>query len=84
MAVKVNPEVWNKIDHNTGSALEHLGFSVDSIKMTIELNVSKKQKILNLCQKVLKCNIITIRQIAELIGILVSSLPGVEFSKLFY
>ncbi|CAB3991521.1 Hypothetical predicted protein, partial [Paramuricea clavata] len=53
--------------------------------MTVTLTPDKKAKLIRLCQKFLRPNtLFTIRQVASLIGSLVSSFPGVEFGPLHY
>ena len=62
-----------------------LGFIVNSLDMTISLfTTEKKTSLLELCHKIMQSNQITIRDLAGLIGKLVSSFPGVAYSPLFY
>jgi hypothetical protein len=65
--------------------LEFLGFLLNSVTMTVTLTPDKKAKRIRMCQKILRPNtLFTIRQVASLIGSLVSSFPGVEFGPLHY
>ena len=65
--------------------IEFLGFLLNSVTMTVTLTPDKKAKLIRLCQKFLRPNtLFTIRQVASLIGSLVSSFPGVEFGPLHY
>ena len=65
--------------------IEFLGFLLDSTSMTVRLTSPKRDKLVQMCQKFLQPNkLYTIRQVASLIGSLVSSFPGVEFGPLHY
>ena len=65
--------------------IEFLGFLLDSSTMTVRLTSTKNHKLVQMCQKFLQPNKnFTIRQVASLIGSLVSSFPGVEFGPLHY
>ena len=58
--------------------LEHLGFVLNSINMTVSLAGEKIDSITRLAQDILRRPTYSIREAAELIGTLVSSSPGVE------
>jgi hypothetical protein len=65
--------------------IEFLGFVLNSILMIVKLTDRKAAKILNLC--LLFCHkdkAFTIREVASLIGSLISSCPGVEYGRLHY
>eukprot|EP00794_Sanderia_malayensis_P002379 gene2379-2742_t len=65
--------------------IEYLGFSLNSVLMTVELTDQKATKIYELCKQFYNKNkMFTIRQVSSLIGSLTSSLPGVEFGQLHY
>ena len=64
--------------------LEHLGFVLDSANMTVSLTQNKREKLKNKCRHILKAERNTIRDVAELIGILVASFTGVEYGRLHY
>ena len=57
--------------------LTFLGFVLDSIAMTVTPTAEKVQRILSVCATLLKTQIPTIKQVAEVIGILVSNFRGV-------
>ena len=59
--------------------LTFLGFVLDSIAMTVTLTEEKLQRILSVCASLLKTQMPTIRQVAEVIGILVSNFPGAQY-----
>ena len=64
--------------------LTFLGFVLDSIAMTVMLTEEKVQRILSICASLLKTQMPTIRQVAEVIGILVSNFPGAQYGPLPY
>lgn len=65
--------------------IEFLGFILDSTNMTVCLTTKKREKISQLCLEFRQPNkYFTIRQVAMLIGTLVSSFPGVEYGPLYY
>ena len=64
--------------------LEHLGFVLNSVDMTVSLPTRKVDNLIRKCKHVLNAVRLTIRELAELIGILVSSFTAVEFGRLHY
>ena len=64
--------------------LEFLGFLLNSHTMTVTLTSKKVTKIVAACEHLLKQRSITIRELASLIGTLVSTVPGVELGPLHY
>ena len=64
--------------------LTFLGFVLDSIAMTVTLMEERVERILSVCVTLLKTQMPTIRQVAEVIGILVSNSPGAQFGPLQY
>ena len=65
--------------------IEFLGFLLDSASMMVRLTSPKRDKLVQMCQKFLQPNKLnTIRQVASLIGSLVSSFPRIEFGPLHY
>ena len=64
--------------------LTFLGFVLDSIAMTVTPTGEKVQRILSVCATLLKTRLPTIKQVAEVIGILVSNFPGAQFGPLHY
>ena len=82
LGFKIHPE---KSVTLPSQCIEFLGFLLNSVSMTVTLTPKKKQKLRQLCQRFLRPNtLFTIRQVASLIGSLVSSFPGVEFGPLHY
>ena len=64
--------------------LQHLGFVLNSINMTVSLTREKIDSITRLAQDILHRPTCSIREVAQLIATLVSSSPGVEYGPLFY
>ena len=64
--------------------LTFLGFVQDSNAMTVMLTEEKVLGILSVCASLLKTQMPTIRQVAEVIGILVSNFPGAQYRPLHY
>ena len=64
--------------------LEFLGFLMNSNSMTICLPPRKAITVKQACENLLNQSNPTIREVARVIGLLVSSLPGVQFGELHY
>lgn len=69
---------------NPTTKIEFLGFILDSVTMTVRLTKARIDKILKCCEQILCLVWVTIRQVAELIGLMVSSFQGVELAPLYY
>lgn len=61
-----------------------LGFVLNSVTMTVKLTHDKCQKVTHACSSLLQKSEMTILEVAQVIGYLVSSLPGVQYGKLHY
>jgi hypothetical protein len=61
-----------------------LGFILNTTEMSVKLTGEKVQKRILDCKKLLRRKTVTIRQVAQVIGFLVSSIPGVQYGKLHY
>ena len=64
--------------------IEFLGFLLNSILMTIRLPPTKAAHVRTTCQNLLLKTEMTIRETAQVIGLIVSSLPAVQFGELYY
>ena len=64
--------------------LKFLGFLLNSNSMTIRLPPRKAINVRQACENLLNQSNPTIREVAQVIGLLVSSLPGVQFGELHY
>ena len=60
------------------------GFLSDSVNMKVFLAAEKRERIILACQQLLKRSVISIRKVAHVIGLLVSSLPAVQYGPLHY
>ena len=61
-----------------------LGFTVNSVDMTVTLTDEKILKIETLILQVLNSEKVTIREVARVIGYFISSLPAVRYGALYY
>ena len=64
--------------------LTFLGFVLDSAAMTVTPTGEKVERILSVCTTLLKTQIPTIKQVTEVISILVSNFPGAQYGPLHY
>ena len=64
--------------------IEHLGFILNSVNMTVSLTSTKKANLICKCRQVIQDPAPSIRAVAELIGIFVSSFTTMEFGRLHY
>ena len=64
--------------------IEHLSFVINYVKMTVTLTESKKHNLRVMISDVLNSHSITIRQIAQLVGELVSTFPASAYGPLYY
>ena len=64
--------------------LTFLGFVINSVEMTIKLTPEKANHLREACLKLLNTQHPTIRDVAQVIGLMVSSAPAVELCMLFY
>ena len=63
---------------------EFLGFIINSLTMTVRLSASKSTKVQKACKDLLKSKHISVRDVAHVIGLLVSNLRAVQFGELYY
>jgi len=62
----------------------YLGNIIDSESMVVYLPDDKKENIRNECRKLINKEVASIRHVAKVIGLIVSTFSAVEFGKLFY
>lgn len=62
----------------------YLGFILSTIDMTVRLTPEKIMKIKEKILTILRKQHVTIQEVAELVGKLVATFPGVTYGKLFY
>ena len=64
--------------------IEHLGLIIDTVSMKVKVNSDKCSNIISLCSSLRKMSNPTIRQVARVVGTMVSYIPGVEFGIMHY
>ena len=64
--------------------LVYLGFILNSTSMTVTLTTDKAYRLKSCCQNILDKRCVSIRTIAECVGLMVSSFPGVKLGQLYY
>ena len=65
-------------------SIEFLGFVLDSINMSVTLTSHKVMQIKKSCINLFNKNVVSIQELAEVIGQLVATEPGVWIAPLFY
>ena len=66
------------------TSIEFLGFIIDSVTMTVTLTLDKKEKLREFCAMMLTKKLVSIRQIASLLGKFTSSLLSVPAGRLHF
>ena len=61
-----------------------LGFVINSITMTIVLTPEKALKVCMACKKLLAQSECSMLEVSQVIGLLVTSLPAVQYGQLHY
>ena len=74
----------NKLVFIPTQTLVFLGFRLNSIDMTVSLTPEKASKLKSEVWCVLSCERPTIREIAQVIGLIISSFPGVMYGQLHF
>ena len=64
--------------------IKFLGFILNSITMTMRLPPRKANNVKEACENLLHEEKPTIREVAQVIGLIVTSLPGVQLGELHY
>lgn len=62
----------------------YLGFVINSINMTVRLTDKRKDALKQWATYIYNTTYNTIREVAKLVGLMVSSFPGVTFGPLYY
>ena len=81
LGFKVHPK---KSSFEPSTRIEFLGFVIDSVSMTIELTEKRKNKLIKACELVASNENVTIRILASLIGLMVSSMIAIPMGRLYY
>lgn len=77
----INPE---KSVLTPSKTIEFLAFILNSNEMSVKLTEAKAVKMIGICQNILKQKKLTIREVAQLIGKMVSTFPGNPYGPLYY
>ena len=64
--------------------IEFLGFTINSVDMKVRVNPRQTEKIVSACNSLMAISDTTIRHLAQVVGLLVASFPGVEAGPLYY
>ena len=64
--------------------IDFLGFTLNSINMTVKLTNEKAKVLRDLCIRLLSYKKPKIRTVATVVGKMVAAFPGVEFGQLYY
>jgi hypothetical protein len=64
--------------------LDYLGFTLISKTMRVTVTPGKKLKLIETCKELLTKEYPTIREVARVIGLLISNFPGVAMGPLYY
>ena len=64
--------------------LEFLGFIIDSTNMSIDLPHEKRTKIRVMCKKLVQKTTVSVREIAQLVGVLEAARPAISLAPLHY
>ncbi|CAB4016914.1 Hypothetical predicted protein [Paramuricea clavata] len=64
--------------------LDYLGFTLNSKTMRVTVTPGKKLKLIETCKELLTKEYPTIREVARVIGLLISNFPGVAMGPLYY
>ena len=64
--------------------LDILGFTIDSVAMTVSLKETKKKDLSNLISKTIAKTFIKIRKLSQVIEKIVAALPGSMYGALYY
>ena len=73
---------WEKSELRPSQEMEFLGMIINSTTMTVWLPKEKVQKLLNLCQDTLKQEVISLRNLASLIGKLQATSPAISMAPM--
>ena len=64
--------------------LIYLGFVLDSMEMIVTIPIDRQTKVKKACEALLNEDRVTIRRLAEVIGMLVALEPGADYAPIYY
>jgi len=73
-----------KSQFEPSQTMNFLGFTINTVNMTVSLPAAKQEDIIQACDFVLQCSTPSIRDVSVLIGKMISALPAVQYGKLHY
>lgn len=84
LLISLGFELSEKSIYEPTKKLQHLGFVLDSTAMRVYLSKEKKKHVLDVAKEIAEKKLITIRELAKLIGTFVACFPAVEYGPLYY
>ena len=73
-----------KSSEEPSQVMEHLGFIINTLLMTVSLPIVKVEKIIALCTRLLTQSTVLLREIAQVTGLIVSSFIAIQHGQLHY
>lgn len=74
---------FTKSQLSPSTEVKFLGFIINSSKMNLSLPVEKRHKVWLAVTKILNSNFVTVQQLSETIGLLVSVTPAIRYGMLY-
>ena len=71
-----------KSSEEPSQVMEHLGFIINTLLMTVSLPIVKVEKIIALCTRLLTQSTVLLREIAQVTGLVVSSFIAIQHGQL--
>ena len=75
---------WKKSSLTPVQTMEFLGFNIHSVEMLISLPPDKVDRIVDKCLKLIKDRVVKVRNLAEIVGLLTSSMRAILPAPLHY
>ena len=75
---------WKKSSLIPTQNMEFLGFTIQSVQMLISLPQDKVERIIAKCQKLISDRVVKVRNLAEIVGLLTSSMRAILPAPLHY
>ena len=64
--------------------LVYLGFVLNSIHVTVSPTLDKANKLKTVVTQIQSCKRVSIREVAQVVGLIICSFPGVMYDSLHY
>ena len=75
---------WEKSSLIPSTKITHLGFVIDTFSMSVSLPCEKINRLKSTCLELLTAKIVSVRAIAQVTGLIVSSFLAIRFGQLHY